>query len=130
MKNEQCRPAEELSGTNVQVTDLHQSLQGTASLEVLRVSLGAHGRRLVEEALLSALPASWERRAAEFEAARPRPSDFNGLASAGDLAARDRRCAEAAQACRDRAALLGRHGDILGVEVGTAVSSVFEEVAA
>lgn len=130
MRSEQCRPAEELSGTNVQAADLHHSLQGNASLEVLRVSLGDHGRRLVEEALLSALPGSWERRAAEFEAARPRPSDFNGRASVAELAARDRRCAEAAQACRDRAALLGPHSDILGVEVGAAVSSAFEGVAA
>lgn len=121
--NEQRRPREggeeAFGGAEVSLPDRPVAVGDLASL---RAAVGAHARRVVEEALLSALPASWLRRAAAFEAARPRPGDFNGQAGAADLAARDRRCAEAAQACRERAELLARHGDILGVEVASAVS--------
>lgn len=97
-------------------------------LEVLHAELGPFARRLVEESLLTALPASWLRRAAEFEAARPRPGDFHGAASAADLAARDRRCAEAAQACRERAELLGLHSDVFGLEVAADVDEAMRQV--
>lgn len=97
------------------------------AVQALRVELGPFARRLLEEALLTAMPAGWLRRAADFEDARPRPGDFNGAATPAELAARDRRCAEAAQACRERAEMLGRFGGVFDAEVAAAVD---EAVAA
>lgn len=62
----------------------------------------------------------WLRRSAEFEAARPRASDFTGQATTSDLAERDARCATAATACRHRAALAWEH---------TATDNTIREVA-
>lgn len=95
--------------------------------EVLRAELGPFARRVIEESLLTGLPASWLRRAADFEAARPRPGDFNGRASAADLAARDRRCSEAAAVCWERAELLRLHSDVFGVEVSAAVDDALHQ---
>lgn len=67
-------------------------------------------RRAVEDALHEALPIYWRRRADMFEWARPRPGDWPGRASASDIAARDHRLADAAEACRHAAVVaeLGR----------------------
>ena len=67
-------------------------------------------RRVIEDAMLQATAAYWRRRAADFEWARPRPGDFTGAASADELAARDRRLAETAEACRRHAHLLETDG--------------------
>lgn len=61
--------------------------------------------RVIQDALAAALAATWERRAAAFDAARPRPGDFTGLATPEDLAAQDQRLAAIASACRARAAV-------------------------
>ena len=50
-------------------------------LATLAAELGPFARRVVEEALTTAMPAFWERRAVELDEARPRRSDFNGRAS-------------------------------------------------
>jgi hypothetical protein len=58
------------------------------------------------EAAAEATPEHWQRRADTFENARPRPGDYNGRATAQDLAERDARCAATAQACGNKAAFL------------------------
>jgi hypothetical protein len=75
-------------------------------LATLAAELGPFARRAAEEALTTAMPGFWERRAAELDDARPRRSDFNGRASSAALAERDRRLAEQAAACREHAELL------------------------
>ena len=75
-------------------------------LATLAAELGPFARRVVEEALTTAMPGFWERRAAELDDARPRRSDFNGRASSAELAERDRRLAELAAACREHAEVL------------------------
>lgn len=59
--------------------------------------------RVAQDALIDGLEATWRRRAAAWEWARPRPDDYAGRATPADLRARDRRCADIAQACRNRA---------------------------
>ena len=59
--------------------------------------------RVVQDALADATSLYWERRAAMFEWARPRPGDYTGQATPADIARRDRELAEAAAACRARA---------------------------
>lgn len=73
-------------------------------------------RGAVLEAIASALPSQWDRRAEVLEAARPRPGDYFGKATLADLDARDRRLAADAARCRLHAAALrgddltdGRH---------------------
>lgn len=65
-------------------------------------------QRLLLDAFTEAMAIRWERRARTFEAARPQPTDYNGHATADELAERDRRLAETAEACRSRAAALRR----------------------
>jgi hypothetical protein len=62
-------------------------------------------RRVIQDAYAEASAAQWRRRAATFEWARPRRGDYPGHASRADLAARDRRLAAIAEACRNRAQL-------------------------
>lgn len=62
--------------------------------------------RVLQDVLLLALPAYWDRRAAAFEAARPSRDDFHGRATGDDLAQADHRNAQTAQACRNRARVI------------------------
>lgn len=79
-------------------------------------------RRLLQDAVNEALAATWERRAAAFLAARPRPGDYRGRATDADLRQRWQRLTEVAQACRARAAVSRRHegidADVEAVAVG------------
>lgn len=59
--------------------------------------------RVIQDALADATATYWHRRAAAFEAARPRAGDYRGQATLADLRAADQRCAETAEACRVRA---------------------------
>lgn len=52
----------------------------------------------------------WRRRAATFEAARPHLGDYQGQATAPELAARWDRLSAIAQACRNHADLYERYG--------------------
>lgn len=61
--------------------------------------------RVVQEAFADAQAGYWLRRAADFEAARPRAGDYRKHVPTEELRQRDRRCAAIAQACRDRAAV-------------------------
>lgn len=80
--------------------------------------------RLIEEAISDALPFVWERRAEQLEQARPRPGDFNGLATAEDLATRDQRLAEQAAAVREHAELLRRYPVPIGQDLAAVVESI------
>ena len=60
-------------------------------------------RRLLADALQTATAAYWQRRAAAFEAAKPRSTDYRGRATDDDLRDAWRRCDDAARACRARA---------------------------
>lgn len=59
--------------------------------------------RVLQDALAQATRSYWLRRAAVWEAARPRRGDFTGQASIAELVEADQRCAETALACRRRA---------------------------
>lgn len=63
--------------------------------------------RVLADALAEATSAFWERRAAAFMEAAPRPGDYPGRATPAALAAASQRCLETAQACRGRASLEG-----------------------
>ena len=59
--------------------------------------------RVCREASAEAEAATWERRAAMLEWARPRPGDWHGQATGEELRARYDRLTAEAQACRNRA---------------------------
>lgn len=63
-------------------------------------------QRGLQDALAQATAQFWRKRAADFEAARPRSGEFHGRATREELAARDARCAATALACRRHAELL------------------------
>lgn len=97
-------------------------------LATLAAELGPFARRVGEEALTTAMPAFWERRAEQLDEARPRRSDFNGRASSAELAERDRRLAEQAAACRAHAEVLRMFPDEEAVV--ELVADVWDEVRA
>ena len=97
-------------------------------LATLAAELGPFARRVVEEALTTAMPAFWERRAEQLDEARPRRSDFNGRASSAELAERDRRLAEQAAACRAHAEVIRMFPDEEAVV--ELVADVWDEVRA
>lgn len=59
--------------------------------------------RVLQDALADALAATWRRRAAQMEDARPRAGDFKGKARRDDTAQRWLRLTQAAKLCRHRA---------------------------
>lgn len=63
-------------------------------------------RRVLEDAFTQASAAQWRRRADTLEWARPKPTDYNGRATAEELAERDARLASLARACRWHARLI------------------------
>ena len=67
-------------------------------------------RRLLLDAVAQASAGYWRRRSAAFEAAAPRPADFNGSGTRAELAAAAHRCHQVAAACRARAFVCERLG--------------------
>ena len=63
-------------------------------------------RRSLQQSISEAESWWWRWRAEQFDSARPRPTDFNGNATAADLAAADERCLGTIQACLNRADLI------------------------
>lgn len=63
-------------------------------------------RRMIVDCLCNAMPEVWERRAAVFDAAAPRPDDFHGRATKEELSEARRRCQLDARRCRSHAQLL------------------------
>lgn len=80
--------------------------------------------RAVQEAITTALPCSWDKRAEDLENARPRPGDFNGLATVAELAARDAQLREQAAACREHAQLLRRYPTPIGEDLEAIVVAI------
>jgi hypothetical protein len=101
MPRPECR---ERPATNQALPDVCND--NNASLGEVVEGLTQLQRRMVAEAVLSAEAATWERRAATLEAARPRPGEFLGGATSEDLSRRWRELTEMAVACRSHAALL------------------------
>ena len=66
-------------------------------------------RRSVQDAIAYALPETHLRRAALFEAARPRPGDYPGRSTPAELAEGDARRAMLAANCRAHARLLAEN---------------------
>lgn len=60
-------------------------------------------RAAVLDAFLAASAKFWERRARQFDWARPRPSDYPGRATAEQIRDQDARLLTIATACRNRA---------------------------
>lgn len=79
-----------------------------------RTALNQYRVRFLEQLLSEATAIYWTRRAATFDQARPRPGDYAGRATPADLAARDLRCRETAQACRHHAQLIRSAGTLAG----------------
>lgn len=63
-------------------------------------------RRVIQDACQEARADYWDRRAEEFERARPKPGDRTGRATPEQIAEQDRRMAATAEACRQRAQLI------------------------
>lgn len=81
--------------------------------------------RLLQDAMSSALASTWLRRAETFEAARSRPGDFLGQATAEDIHDADARLTGIANACRARAAIALIPGDV----IDDSILDVLDEVA-
>ncbi len=86
--------------------------QRTTRNALEELDLSGMVRRLLQDAFTAAIPGQWERRARVFESCRPRPGDYTGAATRGDLAVLDRRNAVIAAQCRLHAAML-RGDDLL-----------------
>lgn len=69
--------------------------------------------RFLEQLLTECTATYWERRAATFDQARPRSDDYAGRARPADLAARDDRNRDTAQACRRHAQLIRTGGSTM-----------------
>lgn len=67
--------------------------------------------RMLQDALLDGDVRYWQRRAEDFEWARPRPGEWRGQATEAERAERDQRLAETAEACRAKAAFVELYGD-------------------
>ena len=86
--------------------------------------LSQFGIRMIQEAMTAAVPHTWHRRAQTLEDARPRPDDFNGRATAEELAERDRRLADQAEGCRQKARFLTAYPDVLAEVIAADVEAL------
>jgi hypothetical protein len=75
--------------------------------------------RVLQDALDEATAEYWHRRAAAFDAARPRVGDFTGNATAEETAQRDLRLSAYAVTCRQRAAVAILCGEAVPRNAGT-----------
>lgn len=73
-------------------------------MTALDVHLDHFVYRLMRDAMNEGTALYWQRRADQLDAARPRPGDYTGHATDEQIKATDQRLAEAAEACRARAA--------------------------
>lgn len=83
-------------------------------------------RRFLADMFTSVSASQMLHRARMFEWAAPRPGDFNGRASAAELAARTERCLGIAAAYRAKAEVLRRYGppDFIEAEVAQVLGEV------
>lgn len=103
------------------ITDLTRLAE--RGLDPLAEALEQHRVRFVQEILAAAVPSFWERRAEALEAARPRPGEFHGKATAAELRERDEALAEAAAACREHAEVVRRYPDVIAADMAAAVAA-------
>lgn len=90
----------------------------------IEIEISQHAVRMLEDAITEAMPWHWIRRADDLENARPRPGDFNGLATAAELAARDDQLREQVAACREHAELLRRYPTPIGEDLAAIVVAI------
>jgi hypothetical protein len=76
-------------------------------------------KRATQQAILAAEAWHWAKRAEEFDAAAPRPTDFNGRATAAQLAAATERCRATALACLRKAEFLDWEAGVPFVDPAT-----------
>lgn len=86
--------------------------------------------RLIQDAIATAAPWFWLRRAQTFEDARPRSGDYIGQATAADLAERDARLAGSAEVCRLHARFLTENPTPLAAYERNLVAGMLEGAAA
>ena len=92
----------------------------------MSINLDHFSARILQDAFMTGRQSFWKRRAREFEAARSRPGDYHGQATAEEIAQRDARLTSLANACRARASLAPLQCD----EIDDAVVLVLAEVEA
>jgi hypothetical protein len=73
---------------------------------LINLDLDHFQARILQDALTEATSAYWRRRAEDFEAAAPKPTDHNGNASPEQLTDALVRCLTTAVACRRHAELI------------------------
>lgn len=101
----------------------HSTLPAQTS-DALSDPVSLHLAGVLREAMLAGLPCSWSRRAETLDAARPRPGDFNGRATVEELAERDQRLAEQAEACRSKARFLQEYPDVMAEIIAADVETL------
>jgi hypothetical protein len=107
------RPPEKRIGPSLPAgTDSAPSDATTSSLLEVADELTQLQRRLVQECVNAGLAATWERRAAMWEWARPRPGEHLGERSPAQARAKWHELTAIADACRARAALSRQHEGI------------------
>lgn len=79
--------------------------------------------RVLQDALTEVSANQWDRRAAMYEWAAPRPEDYRGAADLAELDAQARRCDLGAARCRIHAHIL-RGGDLLDPDIARDVRLV------
>jgi len=82
-----------------------------------RIDVDHFGARVLQDALAEATAAYWRKRAADYERARSRPGDYQGQATAAQIAVADARLTAQADACRARAAAALQDSDVLDLVV-------------
>jgi len=114
---QQRRPERRLETAAVSWAADNLSVKPLAASALVRAEIGRIlalvdaaqlGRRVAQDSLSEATACTWWRRAEMLEWARPRPGDFNGRATPEEMARRDRKLAEQAEACRHAAELYQR----------------------
>jgi hypothetical protein len=73
---------------------------------VISVDIDHFRARILQDALTEATAQYWLRRAGQFEAAAPQPTDYNGHATEEELAKAWVQCQTAAITCRRHAELI------------------------
>lgn len=131
--NEERRPqttdGAQRSLANATVTPIADSSKPVLDTHfgALRSVVDRFAVRLLEDALTAAMPFHWLRRAAQLDECRPRPGDFVGAATPAELAERDARLAEQAEACREHARFLMAYPDVLAEMVAADVAALAAE---
>jgi hypothetical protein len=93
---------------------------------MIHIDIDHFRARILQDALTEATAAYWLRRAEQFEAAAPQPTDYNGHATEEELAKAWVQCKTAAITCRRHAELISQGRP---EEISDEVRAVLGEVA-